>query len=203
MLELMLANVKRFFYPHTPFPSCCGGTCWRRSFRGGLRLDNHCKGSGSVLSSDLDFLYHFAFKILTSFRTLTSFKALTYFKILTSFRISIPIIIWDGSRFLPTKIFILRSVSGLLNCVCQLEIVSIRHKADQRAQRLLIELYSRLGEAMPKKLDFLILLFFSVGDFHHHTGPFGAFGFYANFFDDGERIVVGWIGSTSYLINIR
>lgn len=30
-----------------------------------------------------------------------------------------------------------------------------------------------------------------VGDFHHHTGPFGAFGFYANFFDDGERIVVG------------
>jgi hypothetical protein len=30
---------------------------------------------------------------------------------------------------------------------------------------------------------------FSVGGFHHHTGPYGAFGFYANFFDDGERAV--------------
>jgi len=33
-----------------------------------------------------------------------------------------------------------------------------------------------------------------VGGFHHHTGPYGVMGFYANFFDDGERITIGQPG---------
>ena len=39
-----------------------------------------------------------------------------------------------------------------------------------------------------------MVIVFLVGGFHHHTGPYGVMGFYANFFDDGERITIGQPG---------